>query len=799
MKRIFIACLAVFCLFLGATAHPVDQETAKAVAVKFMKTHDLHLAATYQTDKGVPAFYIFNNTEGFVIVSADDCEAPIIGYSREHPFDPNDTPIQMEDYLQDFVARIQYGIDNQVVADEFTARQWSLVKSTGQLNDHKSAKEVAPLITAHWHQGCLYNSLCPVMSGPCGHAEVGCVAVAMAQIMHFWKFPEVGAGSHSYTASTGELLTADYGNTLYNWDLMPDALYDTTNHAEVEAVATLLLHCGIAVNMLYTENGSGAHSTDVPDALTTYFRYSKEMHRESMGDNPDLWLTKLKACLDNGRPVLYSGHGNSGHAFVCDGYDDNDLLHFNWGWGGNGDGYYALGNLNPIGHSYNNSNGGILDIAPNYHPYQITATANPPQGGIVEGNGIYYTDQQCILTAIPAENYEFFYWKQGNQILTYEDTYSFYAMEDVDDIEAVFSLKSVRSITANVHNDAVDLSWSEYGRSSWPVLRQFNILNGRSIATDGHHLFMTKSDSRHTFWKYTMDGPYLEHFLLTGTSGANAAPTDMSCDGTYFYCNGDNSAYLYTLDLNSHCQIATVRTKYTPICSYDSVRDGIWVASYSSVTNTYQLKLVSPTGSIIQNGPTLPFGIVPNGSGFFVGEDKDAHLIVKTEEGYLFDYDIDQDLLARDHVWELESSFGAHIGKYEGQDAMFVCYDNMVRIIKIRNTIWPISHYRLYRSDEKGNLTLLADEVDGSTFTDATWTELGTGLYRYGISSLFGNGNESDILWSAPIPKGNYDIEENEDSLDEGVRKVYENGQIVIIKDGKRYNVTGQQYGHSHP
>jgi hypothetical protein len=130
---------------------------------------------------------------------------------------------------------------------------------------------------------------------------------------------------------------------------------------------------------------------------------------------------------------------------------------------------------------------------------------------------------------------------------------------------------------------------------------------------------------------------------------------------------------------------------------------------------------------------------------------------------------------------------------------MFVCYSNAVKIIKIRNAIWPITQYRLYRSDEKGHLTLLAEEVNGTTFTDATWAELGTGLYRYGISSLFGNGNESDILWSDPIPKGNYGIEENEDSLDDGVQKVYENGRIFIIKDGTKYNITGQQYGHSHP
>lgn len=122
MKRIFICCCAVLGLFLGAGAKPVDQETAKAVAVKFMKTSDVRLSTVYRTDKSIPTFYVFNTNDGFVIVAADDCETPIIGYSHEGIFDPENVPVQMEDYLQDFVERIQYGIENQVVADKVTAR-----------------------------------------------------------------------------------------------------------------------------------------------------------------------------------------------------------------------------------------------------------------------------------------------------------------------------------------------------------------------------------------------------------------------------------------------------------------------------------------------------------------------------------------------------------------------------------------------------------------------------------------------------------------------------------------------------
>ena len=220
LKPITLLCIAIFGLFLTSTAHPVDQQTAKTIAEKFMQTNDLQLLTTYRTENDIAAFYVFNTTNGFVIVAGDDCETPIIGYSHEGRFDPNNVPIQMEDYLQDFVARIQYGIDNHIEADEHTVRQWEWVKTTGKLNERKGNRAVEPLLTEKWHQGCLYNSLCPEMSGPCSHAEVGCVAVAMGQIMHYWGYPTSGWGSHSYY-NQGVELSADFGNTTYDWEHMP--------------------------------------------------------------------------------------------------------------------------------------------------------------------------------------------------------------------------------------------------------------------------------------------------------------------------------------------------------------------------------------------------------------------------------------------------------------------------------------------------------------------------------------------------------------------------------------------------
>ena len=135
MKRIYLLSIAIFGLTLCSMATPVDQTTAKSIASKFIGTNDLQFAATYRTESNVAALFVFNTTDGFVIVSADDCETPIIGYSHEGRFDPNNIPEQMEAYLQDFVTRIQYGIENHIEADEVTANQWELVKTIGRLNN----------------------------------------------------------------------------------------------------------------------------------------------------------------------------------------------------------------------------------------------------------------------------------------------------------------------------------------------------------------------------------------------------------------------------------------------------------------------------------------------------------------------------------------------------------------------------------------------------------------------------------------------------------------------------------------
>ena len=813
MKK-FLSLFAIISLFLSSTAHPVDMESAKVIAAKFMETNDLQHVTTYQTDNNIAAFYVFNTTDGFIIVSADDCETPIIGYSYEGQFDPNNVPIQMQDYLLDFVARIQYGIENHVVVDTVTARQWDLVKASGKLNESKSATTVPALLTSKWHQGCLYNNLCPIMSGPCGRAEVGCVAVAMGQIMHYWRYPNTGWGTHSYNNS-GQTLSADFGNTTYDWEHMPDSLTENASEAEIEAVAILLYHCGVSVDMRFTNNGSLANSADVPSALVHYFDYARCIQKEKKSnyDNEE-WVSMLKSNLDQQKPILYSGisTGNIGHAFVCDGYDDNDLFHFNWGWG-TADGYFALSNLNPLGFEFNSNHSAILNIIPQYEPCVVFASVYPSNAGTVEGTGEYHIGAQCTLTAVPAENTKFEYWMKQGRVVSKTESYTFSVTDDIDDIIAIFSYLPIEQISAcyypeenNPGSTSINVSWN-YKDLQWALLKEFyvekNLQYGYTyLTTDNEHIYFgypLLTNPPTTFEKYTMDGELVEQFDISGTN-----PNGLTCDGNYFYCSNNdeffNVFHLYCLDFANKTVVDSlyVGRQFT-LCSYDAENDGFWLYNAFQGKN---MTLINRQGEAIKTTPSLSSYSSVVGFGSLTAKDGTPHLLIISSSDEVIDYDVSTNILKNHPRLNMPhgSVKAASVGKYDGKDAMFVVakyYDTnhaSVLIYEIESHLEQIISYRIYRTNSVSDTIMLADEITGSFYLDSTWNDIPVGLYRFGISSVFANGAESEIIWSEPVEKTNIGINEViVDPENSSVQKVFENGQIVIIKDGKRYTVTGQK------
>ena len=418
-------------LFIVVNANPVSLELAQNVGAKFVRANgqrgnELQLVSTCRTDNGTAVFYVFNTSNGFVIVSADDCATPILAYSNEGPLDIDDIPVQMNTYLQGFVEQIQYGIENHLVADANVARQWEMVQQDGRINDDRNATEVAPMLTDVWHQGCYYNMLCPSdPEGPCEHTVTGCTGTAMAQIIRFWGYPVSGTGSTTYTPPGYPQQSVNFAQTTYDYANMPDDLTYYSSQTQKTATATLLWHCGVALHAQYSPQGTGAFPSDVPDVLRNYFRYGSELNAEFKQDNT-AWLTQVKNCLDQGRPIHYSAWTlqDGGHSFVCDGYNTSDELHINWGWGGNGNGYFAVTAFEVNGYNFSVDHYAIFNIHPRVD-CTISVSASPSNGGTATGGGVIEQGQNCTVHATANSGYAFVNWTENGSQVSTNANYSF--------------------------------------------------------------------------------------------------------------------------------------------------------------------------------------------------------------------------------------------------------------------------------------------------------------------------------------------------------------------------------------
>lgn len=511
--------LLLMLISISLKANPVDMRTARKVAEKFINTNtkvpvrcanDLQLVTTYNISRGDTAFYIFNTPNGFVIVAANDCATPILGYSNEGQFDLNNIPIQLQDYLQNFVEQIQYGIDNHFEADKKTAQEWESVKTTGRLTCNRSNKTVEPLLTTEWGQGCGYNAMCPVDENgvSCGHAVTGCVATAMAQIMRYWSYPENGIGTHSYIPESHPEYgnqSVDFGATTYQWSDMPNTL----NNSNSETIATLIYHCGVSVDMDYGPNASEAWSVSVGGALTNYFRYSNEMSYEGQSSYTDAsWKAKLKDCIDLGRPVYYSGStGSAAHAFVCDGYDMNDMFHINWGWSGSSNGYFAIGALNVSGglsyYEFNTGNSALFNIHPQDETtnYVINVSSNNAEGGIVMGEGVFAHGSLVTLTATANSGYSFCYWEENGGVASTNPNYSFVANFNRN-LVAVFARPFTITVSASEGGVAYGGGSYFYGQTCTVTATPDEgyyfanwIKNGIVVSTNANYTFTVTEES----------------------------------------------------------------------------------------------------------------------------------------------------------------------------------------------------------------------------------------------------------------------------------------------------------------
>ncbi len=299
-------------------------------------------------------FYVYNNgdNDGFVIIGGDAVANEILAYSDHGHFDydPDKMPINLQSWLSFY---------NQEISSVTR-----MARKTTENNNHKDNSgaikvDIPDLLSSKWGQGSPFNFATPTTPED-GHCPTGCSATAIAQIMNYWKYPQSGFGVISYSDAEGHELSADFENTTYDWNNMPDTCGNNTPQIQIDAVSTLMYHVGVSVytqysmcsgtTFVHSEDNIFLYGREAP-ALVEIFGYDENII--GMGRrhySTEEWETLIYDELLHDRPVLYLATPDTldGHDFIIHGYDaDNNMFSVNWGWGGAFDGYYSLSVVNP--------------------------------------------------------------------------------------------------------------------------------------------------------------------------------------------------------------------------------------------------------------------------------------------------------------------------------------------------------------------------------------------------------------------------------------------------------------------
>lgn len=376
----------IFLLFACASgmahADEVSVDNAKQLAADFFSASSLdRLASADALDLAYtcgtashPLYYVFNAHEGqgYIIISADDCTTPVLGYSLEGRYDAGSMPPAMN--------WMMHGLESEIKAAPGLQNPVSMTERRRMARRAAQSNERILLETPQWRQEAPFNKHIP------GNALTGCVGTAMAMIMKYHEFPERGTGSFN----------AVNFDVAYDWaNMRMDSYRSGYSEAEAEAVSTLIYHAAASIGTQFGYSGSSAYEVKVPAALVNYFGYDPGVSYKKRSETPT--QAEFDRLVENeiraSRPVLYCGQDvTAGHAFVVDGYDPlSGMIHVNWGWGGadgnNNGGWYASTALNPTvsqSHSFNNLTTIIYNIKPGdgsnsaWSPLHITADGRQP-------------------------------------------------------------------------------------------------------------------------------------------------------------------------------------------------------------------------------------------------------------------------------------------------------------------------------------------------------------------------------------------------------------------------------------
>lgn len=371
--RQILLLLAIFAT-LRAGAAQIDRSQARIVAQEFIDIED-----TASDDVAPAPYYIFSRGagKGFVIVSGDDAIAPILGYTDQGDYDESQLPIQLKTYLKAWEEKITK-LQQQNAGVKSSDMTPTKARRRLVLPSYKSAwKDVPVIVPTHWNQGRPYNLLAPYRTDNGNQALTGCLATAASQILYYFRkdnpkttlydTPTYGYGGAPITVSIPK-------GTPINYGLMK--LSGSGSARQDSAVAVLMYVAGTSSWLTYgmgEGTATGGQCEDMGKALRGQFNLNND-YVGKWNYSQQGWETLVYNNLASGRPMLYCGANESqgGHAVILDGYQaSTGLYHFNFGWGGQGDGYFTVDDETGM-NGFNSSQTMLANITPKNQDYSAT-------------------------------------------------------------------------------------------------------------------------------------------------------------------------------------------------------------------------------------------------------------------------------------------------------------------------------------------------------------------------------------------------------------------------------------------
>ena len=453
MRRVMVTLAAFLGCWLAIVAQHLSEQDAMERALHYMrvdkssatirrmaspvKGRGLKLTPVKIDAEGIYAF----NCEGggFVIASGDQRTLPVLGYSDSGCIDWQHLPENMRSWLRQYdksIATLGNRTDFEDGEQTVTPLD-DQGANTARRSRRAERIAVEPLVKTHWDQDEPYWNQVPTYHGANPNllgkqCYVGCAATAMAQVMNYWQWPKAvpdGIPAYDYKESYNDIEKTWHIGALpptwFDWDNMLDDygyinddyryIRLETTESQDNAVATLMRYCGQSIEMMYGPaelGGSGAWPNRISEVLNKYYDYNAAQYVSRSGFGIDEWEELVYGELVAGRPIIYSGFtDDSGHSFVCDGYDGNGLFHINWGWSGYGDGYFSLSVLNPYNNTGSGSGSSGIGFCINEQTVVYTDPHMEPQPAFQEKHAsVFY---QFYPISIEEDNIVNFYYSFG--------------------------------------------------------------------------------------------------------------------------------------------------------------------------------------------------------------------------------------------------------------------------------------------------------------------------------------------------------------------------------------------------